>query len=45
MASNRKELFDCIITYGELDPDWYGKYKSYEKEVVKLQWEERMGNS
>ena len=35
MASNRKELFDCIITYGELDPDWYGKYKSYEKEVVK----------
>ena len=36
MARNDKEqLFDCIITYGELDPDWYGKYKSCEKEVVK----------
>ena len=35
MASNRKELFDCMITYGELDPEWYGKYKSYENEVVK----------
>lgn len=21
------ELFDCVITYGELDPDWYGYYK------------------
>ena len=22
-----KELFDCMITYGELDPERYGRYK------------------
>lgn len=22
-----KELFDCMITCGELDPEWYGHYK------------------
>ena len=38
MARNDKEqLFDCMITYGELDPDWYGKYKegTVGREVVK----------
>ena len=29
------ELFDCVITYGDRDLDWYGKYKSCEKEIVK----------
>ena len=30
------ELFDCVITYGELDPDWYGHYKDgFKKEIVK----------
>ena len=23
----QKELFDCMITCGERDPDWYGHYK------------------
>ena len=23
----QKELFDCMITCGELDPNWYGHYK------------------
>ena len=28
MARDDKEqLFDCMITYGELDPEWYGHYK------------------
>ena len=28
MARNDKEqLFDCIITCGERDPEWYGHYK------------------
>lgn len=28
MAINDKEqLFDCMITCGELDPEWYGHYK------------------
>ena len=33
----QKELFDCIITYGELDPEWYGHYKkdSVIQEVAK----------
>ena len=22
----QKELFDCMITCGERDPDWYGHY-------------------
>ena len=32
-----KELFDCMITYGELDPEWYGHYKegTVTREVVK----------
>lgn len=30
------ELFDCVITYGELDPKWYGHYKDgYKTEIVK----------
>lgn len=38
MARNDKEqLFDCMITYGELDPEWYGHYKegTIGREVVK----------
>ena len=33
----QKELFDCIITCGERDPDWYGHYKkdTVVREVVK----------
>ena len=33
----KKVLFDCIITCGELDPDWYGHYKegTVTREVVK----------
>ena len=28
MANNdKKQLFDCMITCGERDPDWYGHYK------------------
>lgn len=27
MEDNNKELYDCIIAAGELDPDWYGHYK------------------
>lgn len=33
-----KELFDCIISCGELDPDWYGHFLDNEHrkcEVVK----------
>ena len=30
------ELFDCVITYGELDPKWYGHYKDrYKTEIIK----------
>lgn len=30
------ELFDCVITYGELDLYWYGHYKDgFKKEIVK----------
>ena len=29
-------LFDCVITYGELDPKWYGHYKEgFKTEIVK----------
>ena len=38
MARNDKEqLFDCMITAGELDPKWYGHYKkgTVIQEVVK----------
>ena len=38
MARNDKEqLFDCMITAGELDPEWYGHYKkdTVIQEVVK----------
>lgn len=28
-------LYDCVISYGELDPERYGKYKSCQKEIVK----------
>ena len=41
MARNGKEqLFDCMITYGERDPEdpkWYSSYKkgTYRREVVK----------
>ena len=33
----QKELFDCIITYGELDSDQYGHYKegTIGREIVK----------
>ena len=33
----QKELFDCMITYGERDLDWYGHYKkgTVIREVVK----------
>ena len=33
----QKELFDCIITYGELDPKWPCHYKegAFIQEVVK----------
>ena len=33
----KKELFDCMITCGELDPEWYGHYKkdTVIREVVK----------
>ena len=33
----QKELFDCIITCGERDPNWYGNYKkgTVIQEVVK----------
>ena len=33
----KKELFDCMITCGEIDPDWYGHYKkdTIIREVVK----------
>ena len=33
----KKELFDCMITCGELDPNWYGHYKkdTVIREVVK----------
>ena len=24
---DKEQLFDCIITCGERDPDWYGHYK------------------
>ncbi len=27
MEDNKEELFDCMITAGELDPEWYGHYK------------------
>ena len=27
MSKMQKELFDCMITCGELDPKWYGHYK------------------
>ena len=38
MARNDKEqLFDCVITCGERDPEWYGHYKkgTVIREVVK----------
>lgn len=28
-------LCDCVISYGELDPEWYGKYKNSKTEIVK----------
>lgn len=38
MAKNDKEqLFDCMITYGERDLEWYGHYKegTVIQEVIK----------
>lgn len=30
------ELFDCVITYGELDLNWYGHYKDgFKTEIAK----------
>lgn len=36
-SSPKLDLFDCIITYGERDPNRYGHYKkdAYTREVVK----------
>ena len=28
-------LYDCVISYGELDPERYGKYKNSKIEIVK----------
>ena len=28
-------LCDCVISYGELDPERYGKYKNSKREIVK----------
>ena len=32
---DKEQLFDCIITCGERDPDWYGHYK---KELSSEKW-------
>ena len=38
MATDNEMLFDCVISAGELDPNWYGHYLDNEMrthEVVK----------
>ena len=30
-----KILCDCVISYGELDPERHGKYKTSQREIVK----------
>ena len=32
---NTTTLCDCVISYGELDSEWYGKYKNHKIEIVK----------
>jgi hypothetical protein len=38
MATDKEMLFDCVISAGELDPNWYGHYldnEMYTHEIVK----------
>ena len=44
MATDNEMLFDCVISAGELDPNWYGHYldnEMYTHEVVKHNVTER----
>ena len=37
IVNGKEQLFDCMITCGERDPEWYGHYKedTVIREVVK----------
>ena len=36
MKTNKDFMVDCVITAGELDPNWYGHYIDNELKVVEI---------